>query len=155
MKLCLINCFRKLELLVNLKHANRINCKKQYGLLGSMKTHVWTLYECCYADLLEWRQGRDSFRPGSRSIGNYLNQLYECRKLESVRGFRCITVLAAMVRKGCWKCKVDYRRWAILIRFLVYGPTQKKLSPICRSTSSASVVHNYKLEMCMNMVTWI
>lgn len=44
------------------------------------------------------------------SIGNYLNRLYDYRKLPPLlRGFRCITVLVAALRKGCCKCKVDYR----------------------------------------------
>lgn len=42
------------------------------------------------------------------SIGNYLNRLYDYRKLPPLlRGFRCITVLVAALRKGCCKCKVD------------------------------------------------
>ncbi|KAL0122641.1 hypothetical protein PUN28_007394 [Cardiocondyla obscurior] len=40
------------------------------------------------------------------SIGNYLNRLYDYRKLPSLlKGFRCITVLVAALRKGSCKCK--------------------------------------------------
>lgn len=53
------------------------------------------------------------------SIGNYLNRLYDYRKLPSLlRGFRCITVLVAALRKGSCKCKVDYTRPILILSTL-------------------------------------
>lgn len=107
----------------------------------------------------EFAQNRSYARRKLSSIGNYLNRLYDYRKLPPLlRGFRCITVLVAALRKGCCKCKVDYRHhfnpfhpFCIHLLIYVYTSTNSRIDNFwCRIYQQNRKFDNWYINICVS-----